>query len=133
MDGYLKEGPLKIWPLHEEQHAYRRGRSVETALLSVVNFVEDQLEMKGVCIGALLDVEGAFNRTSREAIRKGAEEHGIPKSIIDWIISSLESRELTTSWMGHSIGRRVSEGCPQVGVLSPPLLWSLVVDSHFEY
>ena len=27
--------------------------------------------------------------------------------------------------MGHSIGERISEGCPQGGVL----LWSLVVDS----
>ena len=59
----------------------------------MVNFVEDQLELKGVCIGAFLDVEGAFNKTSREAIRKGADEHGIPESIIDWIMNSLESRE----------------------------------------
>ena len=42
-----------------------------------------KLELRGVCIGAFLDVEGALNWTSREAIRKGAEEHGIPKSIID--------------------------------------------------
>ena len=79
VDGYFKEGPLKIWLLHEEQHAYRTGRSVETALLSLVNFIEDQLELKGICIGAFLDVEGAFNQTSREVIRKGAEEHGIPE------------------------------------------------------
>ena len=119
VDGYLKEGSLKIWPLHEEPHAYRTGRSVETTLLSVVNFIEDQLELKGVCVGAFLEVEGAFNRTSREVIRKGAEEIGVPKSIIDWIMSSLESRELKTSWMGHSIGGQVSEGCPQGEVLSP--------------
>ena len=43
-------------------------------------------------------------------------------------MSSLESRELTTSWMEHSIGGRVSEGCPQGEVLSL-VLWSLVVDS----
>ena len=55
VDSYLKEGPLKIWPFHEEQHAYCTGRSVETALLSVVNFVEDQLELKRVCIGAFLE------------------------------------------------------------------------------
>ena len=94
---------------------------METALFSVVKVIEDQLELKGV--------HSSLSGCRRSVqSRKGAGEHCIPESIIDWITSSLESRELTTSWMGQSIGGRVSEGCPQGGVLSP-LLWSLVVDS----
>lgn len=127
VDRWIRAGPLTVLPLHEEQHAYQTGKSVETALLSVTDFIGGQLELKGVCLGVFLDVEGAFNRTSRAAIRRGAEEHGIPGSIIDWIMSSLGNRVLTSSWLGYSISGVVSEGCPQGGVLSP-LLWCLVVD-----
>ena len=128
VDRYLKSGPLLELPLHKEQHAYQTGRSTESALFAVVNHVEKQLDWKGIAIGLFLDIEGAFNRTSRAAIRRGAEEHGIPEDLINWILSTLVNRTLTTEWMGCKVTGTVSEGCPQGGILSP-LLWNLVVDS----
>lgn len=43
--------------------------------------IENQNKYKRVC--AFLDVDGGFNRTSRQAIQRGAEKHGISRSTID--------------------------------------------------
>lgn len=52
--GYLKEGAL-----HEEQHAYLSNISVEKALLSVMEFIESQIEHNVVYVETLLGVETA--------------------------------------------------------------------------
>jgi hypothetical protein len=53
--------------------------------------------------------------------------HGVKRTIIRWIISSLEGWQAITTLGGLSRNVTVTQGCPQVGVLSP-LLWCLVVD-----
>lgn len=93
-DGYLKERPLKLWPHHEEQHVYCTGRVVEIVLFSVVGFIEDQIEYNGMCVGVFLDLKGSFSRTLGQDIPRSAEEQGISRIVIDWIIRSLECREM---------------------------------------
>lgn len=44
---------MKLWRLHEKQHSYRKGRSLETALLFLA-FIEDHIGHTGVCVGAFL-------------------------------------------------------------------------------
>ncbi|KAH8337518.1 hypothetical protein KR074_010651, partial [Drosophila pseudoananassae] len=43
------------------QHAYRKGRSTETALHEITKFVEKALSDKEYALIAFLDIEGAFN------------------------------------------------------------------------
>lgn len=64
-------------------------------------------------------------------IRSGAEEHGIPGSILRWIMIELEVRTLSTEWQGCRVEGNMSEGCPYGGVLFP-LLVSLVFDSSLR-
>jgi len=101
--------------------------STEMALFQVVHRLEKSLNHKEIVLGAFLDIEGAFDNTSFNAITTAAREHGLEETCCRWVKSMLESRLIHTSLMGSSLTARVIGGCPQGGVLSP-LLWNLVVD-----
>jgi hypothetical protein len=114
-------------PHHQNQFAYRASMSTETALFQVVNRLEKSLSHKEVALGAFLNIEGAFNNTSFNAIPTAARQRGLKETCCKWVRSMLESRLVHTSLMGSSLTAQVVGGCPQRGVLSP-LLWNLVVD-----
>ena len=78
-------------------------------------------------MGAFLDIEGAFDNTSFNAITTAVREHGLEETCCRWIESTLENRLVRTFLMGSSLTARVVGGCPQCRVLSP-LLWNLVAD-----
>jgi hypothetical protein len=69
VDQSIRMGPLKRFPLEWSQHAYRRGRSSETALL----------DLKPQC---RMDVEGAFDNTSFEAMGKACADHETKSCVI---------------------------------------------------
>ena len=127
VDRYIRDGPLRDHPLHLHQHAYLKGRSVETALHNLVCRIENVLEHGLYGLGAFLDIEGAFNNTSFEQICLAAGRHGVHTHIVRWIRYMLEQRTVTASLGGSSLTVTVTRGCPQGGVLSP-LLWNMVVD-----
>jgi hypothetical protein len=127
LDRHIKDCVLVERPLHQNQFAYRAGVSTETALFQVVHRLEKSLNHKEIALGAFLDIEGAFDNTSFNAIITAAREHGLEETCSRWIRSMLESRLVHTSIMGSSLTAKVVGGCPQGGVLSP-LLWNLVVD-----
>ncbi|CAL1681165.1 unnamed protein product [Lasius platythorax] len=77
--------------------------------------------------GLFLDIEGAFNYTSVEAIERAAERHGIDPTIRRWLRNMLSSRRLTICRGGLTVEAKATKGCQQGGVISP-LLWNLVVD-----
>jgi hypothetical protein len=127
VDRHIRDGALKNYPLHRNQHAYQTGKSTETALHNVVTCIESAIEHKEIALAAFLDIDGAFDRTSFEVITKAAETHGTESTICRWICSMLESRNTVNTLSGETLRASTARGCPQGGVLSP-LLWSLVVD-----
>jgi hypothetical protein len=92
----------------------------------VVTCTENATEYKEIALGAFLDIEGAFDRTSYEVITHAAERHETESAICRWICSMLESRNIITALSGEILRASTTKGCPQRGVLLP-LLWSLVV------
>jgi hypothetical protein len=78
---------------------------------------------KGIILGAFLDIEGAFERTSCD-ITQASERHDIYR----WISSMRES--IITTFSGETMKVSVVGGCLQGGALLP-LLWSLVVNELF--
>ncbi|KMQ89895.1 lian-aa1 retrotransposon protein [Lasius niger] len=106
IDRHIKERALKLHPLHQGQFAYLPGKSVDAVLYSLVHRLEEAWARQNIAAGLFLDIEGAFNYTSVEAIERAVERHGI---------------DPTTRSGGES------RGCPQGGIISP-LLWNLVVD-----
>jgi hypothetical protein len=72
VDRHIRDGVLRIHPLHPNQHAYKKGKSTETALYNVVTRIECAIEHKDIALGAFLDIEGAFDRTSFDTIKQAA-------------------------------------------------------------
>jgi ribonuclease HI len=127
VDNYLRTTALLVVPLHHSQHAYRAGRSTETALYQLTTTIRGALDCKETVICAFLDIEGAFDNTSHDAVRRALESRGVDYAMVDWIVAMLDTREVETQ-VGHgTITVNTTRGCPQGGVLSP-LIWSLVVD-----
>jgi hypothetical protein len=93
----------------------------------VVTRIENAIANREIALGAFLNIEGAFERTSFDIIKQAAEKHGIDPTIFRWICGMLESRNIKATLSGENLGAATVRGSPQGGVLSP-LLWSLVVD-----
>jgi hypothetical protein len=66
VDRHIRDGALRIHPLHRNQHAYQTGKSNETALHNVVTCTKYATEHKA--LGAFLNKEEAFDRTSFDTI-----------------------------------------------------------------
>jgi len=127
MDRHIRGGVLVEKPLHQNQFAYRAGMSTETALFQVTHRLEKTLKHKEIAVGAFMDIGGAFDNTSFQAITTAARERGLEETCCRWIGSMLKSRLIHTSLTGSNLTAKVVGGCPQGGVLSP-LLWNLVAD-----
>jgi hypothetical protein len=76
VDWHIRDGAVGVHLLHQNQHAYQTGKSTETTLHNVVTHIEYAIEHKDIALGAFLDVEGAFERTSFDTIKQAAESHG---------------------------------------------------------
>ena len=113
--------------LSKSQHAYLKGRSVETALHEVVGTIERSLHFKEYTMAAFVDIEGAFNNVESTAITGRLRALGVDDWMTRWIESMLDGRIIDSTLGTGKIEKRVTRGTPQGGVLSP-LLWLLVVD-----
>jgi hypothetical protein len=94
----------------------------------VVTRIESDAEYKEIALGVFLGIEGAFGRSSFDALTQTAGRHGIEPTICRWVYSTLVNRNVVTTLSGETLRASTAKGCPQGGVLSP-LLWSLVVDA----
>jgi hypothetical protein len=119
---------FSIEVISKSQHAYMKGRSVDTALHEVVNEIETSLESRQHTLGAFLDIEGAFNNVHIESIESGLLEIGVCKKITDWLTYMLKSRVIFSSIGSNTTKKFISRGTPQGGVISP-LLWLLVINN----
>jgi hypothetical protein len=77
VEGHIKDSALKKYSLHRNQCAYQIGKFTETALHNVVTRIENAIEYKDIALGAYLEMEGAFDRTSFDTMKQAAERHGI--------------------------------------------------------
>jgi len=76
---------------------------------------------------ACLDIEGAFDNASHDAVQAALSRRGLDLTTSRWIISLLRSRQATATVQDTTVTVTTTRGCAQGGVLSP-LLWSLFVD-----
>lgn len=127
VDRYIRDKWLKINPLSTNQHAFRTGRSTDSALHSLINGIENAKADGDSALGVFMDIEGAFDNTTIEAISLAAREKGIEEGLIERIRDLLTDRNLRADLNGVSIEAKVGKGCPQGSVISP-LLWLLVID-----
>jgi hypothetical protein len=88
---------------------------------------ENAIQYKDIALGAFLDIEGTFDRTSFHTIIQAAGRHGIEPAICRWFCAMMENRNISATLSGETQRVSAAKGCLQRGVL-PPLLWSLVMD-----
>lgn len=82
LDRYIKDEPMKVSPLHQKQHAYIAGESLESALHNLVGKIEKALANNEQALGAFLDIVGAFNLICCESINRAAHRIGINETVI---------------------------------------------------
>ena len=131
VDRHIRDDVFGKNPLHINQHAYQSGKSTDTALNAVVSTTEKVLQTQEIAIGAFLDIEGAFNNTSIEAIISALLRHGVPPLFERWIASMLSNRCIISSFMWETMQVARVRGCPQGGNLLP-LLWNLTKDKFLR-
>ncbi|XP_050339722.1 uncharacterized protein LOC126766064 [Bactrocera neohumeralis] len=127
LDQEIRSKALETTPLHANQHAYRAGRSTNTALYQLTSEIQSSLDTGEVTLCAFLDIEGAFDNASHGSVARALEKRNVAPTVRRWIEAVLRTRIAETTSGGTTIRLGTTKGCPQGGVLSP-LLWSLVVD-----
>jgi hypothetical protein len=110
VDRHIRDSVPKEHPLHQNQHAYHTGKSTETAMHNVVTHIENAIEHKDLALGAFLDIEGAFDRTSYDTIKQSAERHGIKPAICRCICAILESRNIVATLAGDMMRVTAARG-----------------------
>ncbi|OXA43053.1 Retrovirus-related Pol polyprotein from type-1 retrotransposable element R1 [Folsomia candida] len=99
IDWHIRTPELIGGLMDNNQYAYMKGRSTESAMHQIVARAEGTLRTREHAIVVFMDIRGAFS---------------------DATVQSIEDAS-------HGLSRVAERGCPQGGVLSP-LLWNLVVD-----
>jgi hypothetical protein len=85
-------------PLHPNQHAYKVGKSVDTALHQLVLRIEKAIDHRETALSVFY-IEGVFNNTSYDSICAALTKHGVSCTIIRWIRATLEGR-----WLRQLLG-----------------------------
>ena len=124
---HLEETVLKNFSMHKNQHAFRKGRSTESALSDLVDHLESSALRGGVAVGVFLDIEGAFDNLLPVGVIQSLQKRNTPKKLLLWFQNYLVSRYVAVDYKGVQTTRKLVKGTPQGGVLSP-ILWNLAFD-----
>jgi hypothetical protein len=90
----LDELCLMDKPLHDNQFAFRKGRSTEHALSKTVNYIETHTDkVNSYVVGVFMDIRGAFDNISTESIREAMAKHDVDEIIQSWYGHYLENRQ----------------------------------------
>lgn len=96
-------------------------------IINLVGKIEHSLKNDEFVLGAILDVEGAFNYALPLSLFTARQTRGIENLICNWINNMLTHRNISPSLQGEAVRFKPARGCTQEGVLLP-LLWTIVVD-----
>ena len=100
----------------DNQHGFKRNFSTDSAIHRITSKIERSLAAGNQALGLFLDIEGAFDNISFDAIKTNLDKSGIPATIANWIYYMVSNRTITITLNGISISRTISRGCPQGGV-----------------
>ena len=121
------ETALKTNPLHKRQHAYRVGRSTESAISQVLNEIEKGKEKGLHTLTTFIDISSAFDRLNPAKATQALIAKGVNKDIALWYRDYLTERHAHIDIKGCKTVRKLNVGCPQGGVLST-ILWNVAFD-----
>ena len=82
---------------------------------------------QGMALGTFLDIEGAFDNVSFDAIERALDSKCKSAEVNQWIRSMIHNRQTTVELQGERRTIAIRRSYPQGGILSP-FLWNLVVN-----
>lgn len=109
------------------QHAFQEGKSTESALHELSKVIDKTISDKEYALATFMDIEGAFDNVSFEAIDKAFDAWEVDRISKRWLCNYLPARVISYEYHGNIIKAIAKRGAPQGGVVSP-LLWIMVVD-----
>ena len=68
--------------------------STEIDLQRVTHLIQPQLKNGGFAVDTFMDIEGAFNHTSRGVIADALMRFEVPTMLVDWTSHMLGNRQL---------------------------------------
>ena len=117
--------------LADHQHGFRKGRSTTTALQSILDHVNKGLNMKEVhrTVSVAIDLSKAFDTVDHQLLLNDIKNLPLNEYIIRFLCAYLRGRYTYVFFRNaKSKNRKVKQGVPQGGVLSP-ILFNLYMAS----
>jgi hypothetical protein len=128
----IEDTSLKEYPMHKRQHAFRKGHSCDDALTGRVNTIEHAMHNGQFAVTVFLDIRGAFDNITSDAIVLAMERHHINPEIAGWYDFYLRNWLCESTLGDEKAFMDLSDGTPQGGVLSPPIGWNLAFNKLLE-
>ncbi|KAI5707813.1 hypothetical protein M8J77_010316 [Diaphorina citri] len=111
--------------LADHQHGFRKNRSTTTALHHVTEHIQRGLNERRPnkrTILVALDLSRAFDTVCHSTLFRDILDSNIPNNIKRWLVSYLRGRQTVVEYKEvKSQYRKVKQGVPQGGVISPIL------------
>jgi hypothetical protein len=104
------------------QSAYRKMHSCETALLSVLNYMQRAIDRKRITVLALYDLTAAFDTVEHKQLLDAIMSIGLNGMSLNWMTDYMSNRSQSVMIRDTlSSSSRITCGVPQGSVLGPIL------------
>lgn len=114
----------------EQQHGFRKGKSVTSALFEFTEAIIDSIDKGDKVVGIFMDLSKAFDSISHEILLNKLNTLGIPKISLNWFRSYLFNRSQYVEIMSRKGNQKlkyksniltIKHGVPQGSILGPLL------------
>jgi len=109
-----------------DQHGFTAGKSTGSAIKECLSWVEDRKEK--LVVGVFMDISGAFNNLSWEALMEDMREVGVSDATVSMIRSYIRGRTAELTVENSTASVTLTKGCPQGSQLGPTL-WKIAMNA----
>lgn len=115
--------------LSEEQYGFRKGRSTEKAVDTVMSIIKTS--EKEYVLAILIDIKNAFSTMRWEKVKNQIRRLKIKEKEKKILNNYMKDREVVLNIGDIEIRMEMDRGCPQGSVLGPTL-WNMVFNTYLK-